>query len=69
MIENVNWKINLNQPFKAPVEDKITVRDQMAMAALVGMDVSFIGNTPKMVAQRVYAIADAMMNERKEQAK
>jgi hypothetical protein len=69
MIDNVTCKTNVNPPFKIPVEDKTTVRDEMAMAALAGMDMSSVGNTPKMIAKFAYAIANAMMRERKEQSK
>lgn len=44
---------------------KVTMRDMFAMQALNGL-VAADSNNPEVIADKAYAIADAMMSKRKE---
>lgn len=55
----------LSGPLYRPPEDKMTLRDQFAMAALTGLAVGNIDLKTETIVMKAYKIADAMMERRK----
>ena len=55
----------LSGPLYRPPEDKMTLRDQFAMAALTGLAVGNIDLKTETIVTEAYKIADAMMERRK----
>jgi len=55
----------LSGPLYRPAEDKMTLRNQFAMAALMGLAVGNIDLKTETIVTEAYKIADAMMERRK----